>query len=353
MDTNRRTFAFRSRDLPRPAGPRPLDDFAHAHEADPLIGQSSAFLAALERMKRVAPTDSTVLITGETGTGKELVAQSLHLRSRRGTRPLVTLNLGALPESLMASELFGHEAGAFTGATHRRVGRFELADQGTLCLDEVGELTHDVQVMLLRVLQEGEIARLGASQTLQVDVRLIAVTNRDLRGAMEAGTFREDLFYRLSVFPIHLPPLRERPDDIPALVTHFLRQLERRLCRRFDGVDPESLERLSRFTWPGNIRQLDNVIEQSAILSDDSCVTVPPSLLVERHTEVLRSPLRASVLDNERRQIEQILAETHGRISGLDGAATRLGVPASTLESKIRRFNIDKLRYRGVHREAS
>ena len=219
MGTSGRTFALiGSHDLPLAGGPRPIDDLAPAQQAARLVGQSSTFLAALDRMKRVAPTDSTVLITGETGTGKELVARSLHRRSRRGSRPLVMVNLGALPESLMASELFGHEAGAFTGATHRRLGRFELADKGTLCLDEIGELTHDVQVMLLRVLQEGEINRLGASQTRQVDVRLIAVTNRDLQVVMEAGTFREDLFYRLSVFPIHLPPLRERPDGIPALI---------------------------------------------------------------------------------------------------------------------------------------
>ncbi len=313
---------------------------------DAIVGHSPALQEALDRLKRVAPIDTTVLLTGETGTGKELMARILHRRSRRASHPMVALNLAAIPESLVATELFGHEAGAFTGASQRRIGRFELADRATLFLDEVGELTPDMQVALLRAVQEGEFERLGASQTKRVDVRLIAATNRSLEQAMEDGRFRADLFYRLSVFPIHLPPLRERREDIPALADFFLRRFGDRLGRQFTGIDSGSLARLKAFSWPGNIRQLQNIVEHSAILCDDPTLTIPPQLLDEQPMVRITSKLDLTLQDDERRLIEQALRDAEGRVAGSSGAAERLGVPASTLESKIRRFNIDKLRYR-------
>ena len=244
-----------------------------------IVGQSPLLREVLQRVRRVAPTDLPVLITGETGTGKELLARAIHRRSRRATRHLVSVNLAAVPETLAAAELFGHEKGAFTGADRLRVGRFESADHGTLCLDEIGELRADLQVMLLRVLQEGEFERLGGGATRRVDVRLIAATNRDLEVEVQEGRFREDLFYRLSVFPIHLPPLRERPEDISVLAEYFLRRAAAKLGRRICGIARPSMRRLQQYHWPGNIRQLQNVIEQSAILCDDGELNVPESVL--------------------------------------------------------------------------
>jgi formate hydrogenlyase transcriptional activator len=301
---------------------------------------------ALDRLERVAPLDTTVMLTGETGTGKELMARILHRRSRRASHGMVAANLAAIPEPLVASELFGHESGAFTGATQRRIGRFELADRGTLFLDEVGELSGDMQIALLRAVQEGEFERLGASQTKRVDVRLITATNRDLEQAVEDGRFRADLYYRLSVFPIHLPPLRERRDDIPELVDFFMQALTARLNRRFAGIEPESLDRLMSFSWPGNIRQLQNVVEHSAILCDEPMLTIPARVLVEQRSVKFTSRLNVALRSDERRMIEHALEEADGRVAGSAGAAARLGVPASTLESKIKRFSIDKLRYR-------
>ena len=321
--------------------------FGDSHPDDGIVSHSPALRDALDRMQRVAPIDTTVLLTGETGTGKELMARALHRRSSRQTRPMVTVNLAAIPEPLVASELFGHEAGAFTGASQRRMGRFETADHGTLFLDEMGELSLDMQVALLRIVQEGEFERLGASQTRRVDVRLIAATNRCLEQAVEHGRFREDLYYRLSVFPIHLPPLRERREDIPLLAEFFLRQLASRLGRRFVGIEPASMERLTAFSWPGNIRQLQNVVEHSAILCDDPLLRIPSCLLAEKQAAAgATSKLDAAVHGNEQRMIEQALDESGGRVSGPSGAAERLGVPASTLESKIKRLQIDKLGYR-------
>jgi formate hydrogenlyase transcriptional activator len=312
-----------------------------------IVSRSPALRDALNRIERVATTDTTVLLTGDTGTGKELVARVLHRRSRRAARPLVAVNLAALPQSLVASELFGHEQGAFTGASQRRIGRFELADRATLFLDEVGELSLDMQVALLRVLQEGEFERLGASQTRRVDVRLIAATNCSLEQAIEDGRFRADLYYRLSVFPIYLPPLRERREDIPLLAEFFLRGLASRLGRQFDGIEPESMDRLLAFSWPGNVRQLQNVVEHSAILCDEPWLRVPATLLMEKGAGTRPvSRMDATLQHNEQHMIEQALEEAEGRVAGTTGAAARLGVPASTLESKIRRFNIDKLRFR-------
>jgi formate hydrogenlyase transcriptional activator len=315
--------------------------------ADGVIGRSSALTSRLEALGRVAPTDSTVLLTGETGTGKELMARALHRRSRRAGHPLVAVNLAAIPETLVPSELFGHEPGAFTGAVQRRIGRFELADRATLFLDEVGELTPDMQIALLRVLQEGEFERLGGSQTRRVDFRLIAATNQNLDQAVEKGRFRADLFYRLSVFPIDMPPLRERRDDIPLLAEYFLRRVASRLNKQFAGIEPDSMQRLQDFSWPGNIRQLQNVIEHSAILCDEARLRIPADLTMERPgISKSTSTLDAALHQNEMEMIRQALEEAQGRVSGSHGAAARLRLPASTLESKIRRFNIDKLQYR-------
>jgi transcriptional regulator with GAF, ATPase, and Fis domain len=316
----------------------------HAHEDEPIISASPLMRDALDRLQRVAPTDTTVLLTGETGTGKELVARSLHRKSRRAVRPLVAVNLAALPETLVAAELFGHEPGAFTGAMHRRIGRFESADGATLFLDEIGELSAEMQVALLRIVQEGEFERLGASQTRRVDVRLIAATNRCLEDAVDLGAFRADLFYRVSVFPIHLPPLRERREDILPLADCFLRQLADRLGRPLTAIAGESQKRLLEFSWPGNIRQLQNVMEHSAILCDQPQLQVPASLLAEK-SETSEGPL-ATLLKGEQAMIERALGQAGGRVAGASGAAARLGIPASTLESKIKRFNIDKAQFR-------
>jgi transcriptional regulator with GAF, ATPase, and Fis domain len=292
----------------------------------------------------VAPTDAPVLITGETGTGKELVARAIHRRSRRAARPLVSANLAAVPDSLAAAELFGHERGAFTGADRLRIGRFEAADRGTLFLDEAGELSADLQVMLLRVLQEGEFERLGGGATRRVDVRLIAATNRDLERAMEDGRLREDLFYRLSVFPIHLPPLRERPDDIPVLAEYFLKRVAVRLDRPFSHIEPASLGRLQQHPWPGNIRQLRNVIEQSAILCDERELHVPSTALAPvRHTAppvdalpemFAESPTLQEV---KTRYISHLLERTRGNVAR---AATILNVDRRSLYRMVARYQI-------------
>ena len=306
----------------------------HFH-VDHIVGHSGALRDVLARLDRVAPTDTTVLVTGETGTGKERVAHALHRLSRRAGHSLVAVNLAATPEPLVASELFGHEHGAFTGAVQRRIGRFESADRGTLFLDEVGELSFDMQVALLRVVEDGEFERLGGSQPRRTNVRLVAATNRNLEQAVEDGRFRADLYYRLSVFPIHLPPLRDRPEDIPPLAEHFLRLLEKRLGRIFSGIDRESMDRLVSFRWPGNIRQLQNVIEHAAILCDGPLLHVPPELLDDKRLGGrYASNLDEQLHENERQMIEDALAAAEGRVSGQLGAAARLGVPASTLESK-------------------
>jgi formate hydrogenlyase transcriptional activator len=315
--------------------------------SDCIVSSSLAMRDALERIERVAPTGATVLITGETGTGKELVARAVHRHSRRANRPLVAVNVGAIPESLVSSELFGHEQGAFTGAVQRRIGRFEQADRATLFLDEVSELSSEMQVALLRVLQEREFERLGSSQVRRVDIRIIAATNRLLERDVAQKQFRADLYYRLNVFPIHVPPLRERPDDIPALASHFLRHNQRRLGRQFAGIEPASLKRMQVFSWPGNVRQLENIIEQSMILCDDPLLEVPAAILDERQlTPGVTSKLGAVLKENEQQMIEEALTTARGRVSGPSGAAERLGLPPSTVESKIRRYNIDKLRYR-------
>jgi transcriptional regulator with GAF, ATPase, and Fis domain len=315
--------------------------------ANGIIGQTPALKEVLERVRRVAPTDMPVLITGETGTGKELLARAIHGRSRRASKRLVSVNLAALPETLAAADLFGHERGAFTGADRLRVGRFEEADHGTLFLDEVGELPADLQVMLLRVLQDGQFERLGGGTTRRVDVRLVAATNCDLNQAIQEGQFREDLFYRLNVFPIHLPPLRARPEDIPALASHFLALAADRLGRGFESIEPDSLRRLQEYRWPGNVRQLRNVIEQSAILCDDRQLHVAPSALTTSTTSRIAacpaipapdaSAGNATLAEIQKRYISELLAKTRGNMLR---TAAILDVDRRTLYRLVTRYQI-------------
>jgi PAS domain S-box-containing protein len=309
-----------------------------------ILGDSPALRAVLARVAKVAPTDSTVLITGETGTGKELIARAIHRRSSRGSRAFVSVNCAAIPAPLIASELLGHEKGAFTGALQRRLGRFELAEGGTIFLDEVGELPLDTQTALLRVLQEREFERVGGSQTIKADVRVIAATNRDLQGAIADDTFRSDLFYRLNVFPIHIPSLRERKEDVPMLVEYFIDRYSRRAGKRIASMAPGTLDLLRSYAWPGNIRELQNIIERSVIVCETDSFSVDPSWL-SVEAPVLVPPTRGPV-STERATIEAALAATGGRIAGPFGAAARLGMPASTLESKIRSLKINKFRYK-------
>jgi formate hydrogenlyase transcriptional activator len=319
---------------------------AKASMFEEIIGTSTVIESVLARVAKVARSDSTVLIAGETGTGKELVARAIHRRSSRSDRAFVGANCAAIPRDLVASELFGHEKGAFTGATRRRIGRFELAHQGTLFLDEVGELSADIQVALLRVLQEREIERVGSSTPIRVDVRVIAATNRDLEAAIEAGTFRSDLFYRLSVFPLALPPLRERPDDIPLLVEYFVGRFARQTGKHIRRINKRTIEHLQAYPWPGNVRELQNVIERSLIVCETDEFLVDESWLSGGSASARNLVLRKTVNAHERSVIEDALRATRGRVYGASGAAQRLGVPRSTLESRIRSLGIDKNRFR-------
>jgi DNA-binding NtrC family response regulator len=314
-----------------------------------IIGNSASLRGLLKQVETVSPTDSTVLIYGETGTGKELIARSIHKNSQRSGRAFVSVNCAALPPSLIPSELFGHEKGAFTGAMQRRLGRFELADGGTIFLDEVGELLPDTQVALLRVLQEREFERVGGGRPVHVDVRVIAATNRDLKTAVAKGTFREDLFYRLNVFPVEVPPLRERKDDIPLLVSHFTQQFARRMNKVIDTISSATMDALRRYHWPGNIRELQNVIERSLILCETEIFSIDESwlpqqqFLTEPRNEIeLSRRLQAEEMDI----IEAALKESGGRVFGPSGAAAKLGIARSTLESKIRSLKINKNRFR-------
>jgi transcriptional regulator with GAF, ATPase, and Fis domain len=304
----------------------------------------------LSRISKVAPTDSSVLITGETGTGKELVARAIHRRSRRSSRAFVSVNCAAIPHDLIASELFGHEKGAFTGATQRRLGRFELAEGGTIFLDEVGELPAETQIALLRVLQEHEFERVGGTGSIPNDVRVIAATNRDLKVAIAAGIFRSDLFYRLNVFPIEMPALRERREDIPLLVGYFIERYARREGKSFGAVDKRSLDLLQSYPWPGNIRELQNVIERSSIVSSGDIFSVDESWLSKDSSQPpSQVPVSRSLggeSRGEREIIEAALAESRGRVSGPSGAAAKLRIPPSTLESRIKVLKIGKSRFR-------
>jgi len=314
-----------------------------------IVGSSDSLRNVLKNIERVAPTDSTVLITGETGTGKELIAHAIHKRSPRSGRALVKVNCAALPAELIASELFGHEKGAFTGALQQRIGRFEAADGGTIFLDEIGELTQDMQIALLRVLQEKEFERVGGNRTIQTDVRVIAATNRNLEQAFTEGRFRMDLYYRLNVFPIHLPSLRDRTDDIPILVDYFVSRFATRMGKRIRQIDRHTLEAMQRYSWPGNIRELQNVIERGVILADSEVFRLESGTLPEETRTSSQSETfePRNSRDQQKAQIEAVLKETRGRIAGPDGAAARLGVPASTLESRIKTFKINKHAFRG------
>jgi formate hydrogenlyase transcriptional activator len=316
-----------------------------------IVGVSARLGAVLSHVAKVAPTDSTVLITGETGSGKELVARAIHKRSHRASRVFVSVNCAAIPPSLIASELFGHEKGAFTGAMQRRVGRFELAEGGTIFLDEVGELPPETQVALLRVLQEREFERVGGGHPIRVDVRVIAATNRDLEGAMADGVLRADLFYRLNVFPIHMPALRDRRDDIPLLVRYFVDRYARAAGKKITRVSKKSFDLLQSYSWPGNIRELQNVIERSVIVSETDTLTVDEGWFLSTPVAVKETgrPLAEQLTIQERTTIESALAETRGRVSGPAGAAAKLRIPPSTLESRIKALRIDKNRFKAAY----
>lgn len=311
--------------------------------AEGIIGDSPALRRVLESVEQVASTDATVLITGETGTGKELIARAIHRRSRRARGPLVKVNCAAIPESLLASELFGHERGAFTGAVERRKGRFEQAHGGTLFLDEIGEMPAETQVLLLRVLQEREFERLGGNQTVQVDVRIVAATNRDLEEQVRQGRFRSDLYYRLNVFPVHLPPLRERTEDISLLAAHFASKYSTRFGRTINRIESRTLNTLSSYHWPGNIRELENIIERAVILSSNATLRIDHNTLSQaREIKDVSKHLRTE----EKSVIESALRVSHGRIAGKNGAAAALGLAPSTLEFRINRLGIDKFQFR-------
>jgi formate hydrogenlyase transcriptional activator len=313
-----------------------------------IVGSSESLRKVLRQVAKVAPSDSTVLILGETGTGKELIARGIHKRSKRAERAFIGVNCAAIPASLIASELFGHEKGAFTGATQRRIGRFESANGGTIFLDEVGDLPHETQITLLRVLQERELERVGGNQPIPVDVRVLAATHRDLNALVADGKFREDLLYRLNVVPIEMPPLRERPADIPLLVEYFIDRFGKMAGKKFRAIDKKSLKVFETYDWPGNVRELQNVIERAVILSEGDTLAVDETWLKQ---EAPRKPVRTRTLTGvlvrqEKEMIEAALAETQGRISGPAGAAARLGLPARTLDSKIKRLKINKYRFK-------
>jgi PAS domain S-box-containing protein len=314
-----------------------------------IVGTSPALKQVLSQISKVAPSESTVLITGETGTGKELAARAIHRRSARASRPFVSVNCAAIPRDLVASELFGHEKGAFTGATQRRLGRFELAEDGTLFLDEVGELPAETQIALLRVLQEREFERVGGNQLIRANVRVIAATNRDLEAAIAIGSFRRDLFYRLNVFPIEIPPLRERREDIALLVEYFIDHLARKAGKRFLQINKRTLDLLLSYPWPGNIRELQNVIERSVIVNETETFSVDESWLSRRplaSEPTIQLELSKKLAAKEKEMIEAALRESGGRVSGASGAAMKLGIHRSTLESKIASLNINKYRFK-------
>jgi transcriptional regulator with GAF, ATPase, and Fis domain len=316
-----------------------------------IVGVSPALHTVLSRVSKVAPTDSTVLITGETGTGKELIARAVHKRSQRSSRAFVSVNCAVMPRDLIASELFGHEKGAFTGATQRRLGRFELAEGGTIFLDEIGELPAETQIALLRVLQEHEFERVGGTGSIRTDVRVIAATNRDLETAIASGMFRSDLFYRFNVFPIDVPPLRERLKDIPVLVQYFIDRYAKKSGKRIRGINKKSLELLQSYPWPGNVRELQNVIERSVIVCETENFSVDESWLlrVPRATESSGGhSLFKNLPSEEKAIIEAALNESRGQVYGPSGAASRLGIPRSTLESKIRSLKINKNRFKST-----
>jgi formate hydrogenlyase transcriptional activator len=323
------------------------EEIDRASMFEEIVGSSAALQTVLSNIVKVAPTDSTVLITGETGTGKELIARAIHKRSQRSGQAFISVNCASIPSSLIASELFGHEKGAFTGALQRRQGRFELAHSGTIFLDEIGELPTEAQIALLRVLQERQFERVGGNRVLTTDVRVIAATNRDLTAAIAAGTFRADLFYRLNVFPIEMPPLRKRKEDIPMLVEYFVKRYAERAGKQIRIIDMNTLELCQAYPWPGNIRELQNIVERSVILCSGDILWMKESWLVspEPARQELPSPLPDTLQNQEREMIETALAECKGKVAGPDGAATKLGIPRSTLDSKIKQLKIKKHKF--------
>ena len=311
------------------------------HNFEDIICQSEAFKKVLRKIEQVAETDATVLILGETGTGKELIARAVHNISARKDRAIVKVNCAALPANLIESELFGHEKGAFTGALTRKQGRFELAEKGTIFLDEIGDLPLDLQVKLLRILQEGEFERVGGTQTFKVDVRVIAATNRDLDKAIEAGEFRQDLFYRLNVFPIILPPLCERKWDVPLLIHHFVQKYTAKIGRNISNIPKEVVDTLEAYSWPGNVRELENVIERAVIVSEDQIIKIDEVLEIRKSQRMERRN-SGTLEEVEVEHIQRVLNETNWQISGKNGAAERLGINASTLRSRMQKLGIEK-----------
>ena len=332
-----------------PAKAAPDDNEVHGRGLPRVVGNSTALRHVLDMVQVVAPTDATVLINGETGTGKELVAEAIHKCSDRSNGPFVKVNCAAIPAGLLESELFGHERGAFTGAIARRIGRFEMASRGTVFLDEIGEIPLELQPKLLRVLQEREFERLGDSRTLKSDARLIAATNRDLEAMVNEQKFRLDLYYRLNVFPIRVSPLRERAEDIPLLVRHFVEQFSRRMSKRIDTIPSETMTALMRYPWPGNVRELQNVIERAVIVSTGLVFHLPTE---ELHLRAERPPvsnhcnsnLRATLRDAERQEIIAALEKTIGKIGGSNGAAALLGMSRSTLQFRMQKLGISTSR---------
>ena len=311
-----------------------------------IIGNSPTLTTMLELAEKVAAWDASVLLLGETGTGKELVARAIHSRSDRSHRPLIKVNCAALPTELIASELFGHEKGAFTGAMQQRIGRFEAANGGTIFLDEIAELSPEIQVALLRVLQEKEFERLGGNRTIKTDVRVIAATNKDLRHEVSAGRFRMDLFYRLNVFPIQVPALRERLDDIPLLIGHFAGRFSDRTGKNISHIETRSLSAMRQYSWPGNVRELQNVVERSVILADGDVLRIDPSILTFEPTQPLDLPASAESGSDRKAQIEAVLRETRGKVYGPNGAAARLHIAATTLDSQILSLGINKYHFK-------
>jgi PAS domain S-box-containing protein len=312
-----------------------------------IVGASPALQTVLSSIVKVAPTDSTVLITGETGTGKELIARAIHKHSQRSGQAFISVNCASIPSSLIASELFGHEKGAFTGAVQRRQGRFEMAHSGTIFLDEVGDLPAETQITLLRVLQERQFERVGGNRIIPTDVRVIAATNRDLTAAIAAGTFRADLFYRLNVFPIGVPPLRKRKEDIPMLVEYFVKRYAEKAGKHICKIDNDTLEQCQSYAWPGNIRELQNIVERSVILCSGDTFSIERAWLASQEAtrKELPGPLPDTLQNQEREIIETALAESRGKVAGPEGAAAKLGIPRSTLDSKIKQLRIKKHRF--------
>jgi len=326
------------------------EEIDRASMFDEIVGSSGPLRRVLAQVAKIATTDSTVLILGETGTGKELIARAIHRRSKRSKAAFIRVNCSAISPSLIASELFGHEKGAFTGAVERRIGRFESADGGTIFLDEIGELPMETQIVMLRVLQEGEFERVGSSETISVDVRVLAATNRDLKAAVAKGSFRQDLFYRLNVVPIDMPPLRDRAEDISLLAEYFIDRYAKKTGRKFRGIQKRTLELFRVYDWPGNIRELQNVIERAVALADSETFSVDPGWLDHQALQPTKPALLAAgkLVEHERETIETALKKSRGRISGPVGAATMLGIPRQTLESKIRALGINKNQFKSL-----